>query len=313
MLASCHRKHIDVADIQGYDEQTFDSLCFVRDHHYSQNYNFEVIKDSLVLRAELNDSSQVAVIRRGEDLVVADYFRATPDMLAKDSVDSIFIKVAHDQMTIGWVSENDLLEKVVPTDPISQFIHFFTHSKRYYFLVIMAMGIAFFLYRKFTRQRIKIVHFNDIDSFYPTLLCLVIATSATIYGSIQRFLPERWIDYYYHPTLNPFEMSDILFAFLISAWLILICGLALLDDLSHQLGRSELLSYLFTLAGVCVVLYMFFTISVYFYVGYAFYVAYVFFAIHRYWFRNRSRFYCGRCGAKMHKKGVCLHCGAINE
>ena len=41
-----------------------------------------------------------------------------------DSVDSVWVKVARDQETMGWVHEKELLEKVVPVDSVSQFIHF---------------------------------------------------------------------------------------------------------------------------------------------------------------------------------------------
>lgn len=42
------------------------------------------------------------------------------------------------------------------------------------------------------RKNAKIVHFRDIDSFYPTLLAIIVACSATFYASIQNFVPDVW-------------------------------------------------------------------------------------------------------------------------
>lgn len=65
--------------------------------------------------------------------------------------------------------------------------------------------VAYGLYR-LNRHDAYIVHFNDIDSFYPTLLCLLVASSATLYASIQMFGAETWRHFYYHPSLNPFAL-----------------------------------------------------------------------------------------------------------
>jgi hypothetical protein len=39
--------------------------------------------------------------------------------------------------------------------------------------------------------------------------------AATVYNSIQHFVPETWEHYYYDPTLNPFEVPFILGLFIV--------------------------------------------------------------------------------------------------
>ena len=106
-----------------------DSIKFVRTHHYSQNYNFKVHADSLMLLSVTPDDPvrpfvDTVYVHEGDLLVVADFAYAPTD-----TVDTVWIKVAHDQATIGWLHEKELLGNAVPDDPISEFIHFFG-SKR---------------------------------------------------------------------------------------------------------------------------------------------------------------------------------------
>ena len=58
-----------------------------------------------------------------------------------------WVKVARDQETMGWVREGELLKKVVPVDPISQFIHLFSSSHTVAFFVILALFSMGYLYR----------------------------------------------------------------------------------------------------------------------------------------------------------------------
>jgi hypothetical protein len=112
--------------------------------------------------------------------------------------------------------------------------------------------------RRIYRHNAHIVHFNDIDSFYPTLLCLIVASSATLYASIQTFNPELWKHFYFHPTLNPFSVPLALGVFLSSVWAMLIVGLAAVDDVRHQLPFGDAVLYLGGLAAVCAVNYIVF-------------------------------------------------------
>jgi len=135
--------------------------------------------------------------------------------------------------------------------------------------------------RRLFRRRAYIVHFNDIDSFYPTALCLLVAASATLYASIQMFGAESWRHFYYHPSLNPFALPVHLGIFVASVWALIIVGLATVDDVFHQLPATDAVLYLAGLSAVCAVDYVVFSIFTLYYVGYALFIAYAVFAITR--------------------------------
>ena len=97
-------------------------MGFTATHHYNQNYNFVVKADSMVLYENpdtaIYDST---VLYRGDQLVVAEI-----KAIATDTIDSVWVKLARDQMSQGWTRECDLLKGVAPDDPISQFIDLFS-------------------------------------------------------------------------------------------------------------------------------------------------------------------------------------------
>lgn len=291
-----------------------DSLNFYSSHHYTKDYNFVVKSDSLRLlvqvpEEELNQLTTDSLFVRKHDLLVVADIRNIPT----DSVDSVWVQLARDEATIGWTRESRLLPKVVPADPISQFIDFFSNTHLLIFMVIMAViGIAY-LMRKLARMGSYIVHFNDISSFYPTLLALLVASSATLYASIQNFVPETWRHFYFHPTLNPFAVPPILGIFLASVWAILIVGLASFDDVRKSLKGGDAVLYLAGLAGVCAIDYIVFSICTLYYVGYLLLIAYIVFAVYRYWNFSRCKYICGNCGTKLHSKGKCPNCGMWNK
>ena len=154
------------------------------------------------------------------------------DVHPQDSVDSVWVKVARDQETIGWIQEHKLLENIVPIDPISQFIHLFSSSHTLPFFLVLAVFFLWFVYRAVQRKQIKLIGLNDIDSVFPIILSFLLAVAATVYNSIQHFVPETWEHYYYDPTLNPFEVPFILGLFIVCVGMILLFGVAMLDDLS---------------------------------------------------------------------------------
>src|SRR5699024_12127762 len=87
-----------------------------------------------------------------------------------DSVDSVWVKVARDQETMGWVHEKELLEKVVPVDSVSQFIHFFSNSHTIAFFIILGFFGIWYVHRAIRRQKLQLIWLNDIDSVFPTVL-----------------------------------------------------------------------------------------------------------------------------------------------
>ena len=291
-----------------------DSSHFKATHHYSSNYNFVVKADSLVLSKQQPEEtlshlqSDSLVVYKNEHLVVADI-----RIMSADSIDSVWVQVARDQQTFGWIHESKLLPNVVPDDPISLFISTFSDIHLLVFLVIIVLISVYYIMRKLLSASLPIVHLRDINSIYPTLLVLLVATSATFYASIQLFAPQVWHHFYFHPTLNPFSVPLPLNLFLLSVWAILLIGLAAIDDVRHLLPLGDAVLYLCGLAAVCAVNYIIFSVSTLYYIGYPLLIVYVYWAIKRYIKMPRIKFVCGNCGMPLEKSRRCKHCGALNE
>lgn len=286
---------------------------FRAEHHYWKNDNF-VTLDSIPLASHIPGESGTiytrdsSIVSQFDEIVVANVA-----YVPQDSVDSVWIMVARDQVTMGWVRESELLAKAVPDNPISIFISRFSDNRFLLLFGILLFAALAFILQRFRKERFLMVHFNDIGSFYPTLLCLTMSFAATIYGTLQTFYPEVWEEYFFHPTLNPFGQPRPIMVFLGNVWLILIITVAVIDDLRKRPNVVNVVSYLISLAGVCMVLYFVFSITVQYYFGYALLVLYWGFAIYCHWINNHATYRCGHCGNAMRKKGKCSHCGAINE
>ena len=277
LLTGCYNHGQRTPDAWDLTEQQLDSISFSTTHHYTQNYNFVVTTGSLPLADNLPDMAfDTMFVVRGERVVVAEI-----TTVPTDTIDSVWVKVARDQVTQGWIRESELLKGVSPDDPISQFIDLFSNTHLLIFLALCVIVLAFYAMRRLLRRRAYIVHFNDINSFYPTALCLLVAASATLYASIQMFGAESWRHFYYHPSLNPFALPIHLGIFVASVWALIIVGLATIDDVFHQLPATDAVLYLAGLSAVCAVDYVVFSIFTLYYVGYALFVAYVIFAITR--------------------------------
>ena len=201
LLTACYNHRQRTPDAWDLTRQQIDSISFSTTHHYTQNYNFVVNAPSLPLADALPETAfDTLYVTKGERIVVAEI-----ETVPTDTIDSVWVKVARDQYTQGWIRECDLLQGVSPDDPISQFIDFFSDAHLLIFLALCAVvGAAYAI--RLMRHNAYIVHFNDIDSFYPTLLCLLVASSAALYATIQTFWPESWRHFYYHPSLNPFSL-----------------------------------------------------------------------------------------------------------
>jgi hypothetical protein len=248
------------------------------------------------------------VVYKNDHLVVADI-----RIMSADSIDSVWVQVARDQQTFGWIHESKLLPNVVPDDPISLFISTFSDIHLLVFLVIIVLISVYYIMRKLLSASLPIVHLRDINSIYPTLLVLLVATSATFYASIQLFAPQVWHHFYFHPTLNPFSVPLPLNLFLLSVWAILLIGLAAIDDVRHLLPLGDAVLYLCGLAAVCAVNYIIFSVSTLYYIGYPLLIVYVYWAIKRYIKMPRIKFVCGNCGMPLEKSRRCEHCGTLNE
>ena len=292
---SCYNSGPLTPDAWDLTSQQLDSISFYTTHHYTQNYNFVVTGDSLVIVAQQPEAMAIpdvvsveiqsevgeqqkdsVTLRHDERIVVAD-IKTVPT----DTIDSVWVKVARDQLTFGWVHERELLAKVSPDDSISQFIDFFSDTHLLIFLAFLVVVVVAYGVRRLLRRGAYIVHFNDIPSFYPTALCLLIASSAVLYSSIQLFGPETWRHFYYHPSLNPFALPLHLGLFVSSVWAIIIVAIATVDDVTRHLPMGSAILYLGGLAGVCAFDYVVFSINTLYYIGYPLLVAHFVFALYR--------------------------------
>ena len=245
---------------------------------------------------------------KGDRVVVAE-FAVHPT----DSVDSVWVKLAHTQDEQGWLREKELKKFFAPTDSISQAIHLFSDTHASYFIIIFALFMGAYLFRLFRRKQLKMVYFNDIDSLYPLFLCLLMAFSATVYESMQVFVPGTWEHFYYNPTLSPFKVPFVLSVFLLSIWVFVIVSLVVLEDLFKQLNPAAAIFYMLGLMSCCIFCYFFFIFTTHIYIGYFFLFLFILIFLAKLYRNTRYKYRCGNCGTKMKEKGVCPHCGAINE
>lgn len=313
LLTSCYRQEAETSDAWIVTEEQMDSISFYTTHHYTQNYNFLVTADTLWLIVQqpsevLSDMMVDSVAVVSDDrLVVADIMT-----MSSDTIDSVWVRVARDQETIGWIHEQEMLPGVAPDNPISQFITFFSDTHLLIMLAFLAVVIAVYTIRMLYRHNARLVHFNDIPSVYPMLLAVLVATSAVFYSTIQLADPDSWRHYYYHPTLNPFAVPLHLSLFLSTVWAMLLVALAAVDDIRRHLSLTETILYCLGLIGICAIDYVVFSISTLYYIGYPLLVAYVVFAVWRYMRYGRAVYICGHCGEKIRRKGKCPYCGSLN-
>ena len=286
MLSSCyhrHNSHQQHAAMVEYSDRQLDSISFSTTHHYTNKFNFMVFKDSLELMRQQPEEYisglpvDTSAVKKNHLLVVTDI-----RMVPQDSIDSVWVQLATENNDFGWIQESKLLPRVVPDDPISEFIMTFSNVHLLIFLVVIVVITMAYLVRKVFHSNGKIVHFNDIDSPYPVTLVLLVSISAAFYGWIQSFEPEVWRHFYFHPSLNPFAVPHLLGVFLALVWAVLIVALACVDEVYHRLTFGEGLLYLGGLAGVCALDYIIFSVLSLYYIGYVLLIAYIYFAIRAY-------------------------------
>lgn len=308
LLSSCYNHGQQTPDAWDLTKQQIDSISFSTTHHYTQNYNFVVNASALPLADAIGEQAfDTLYVTKGERVVVAEI-----ETVPTDSIDSIWVKIARDQITQGWIHESELLQGVSPDDPISQFIDIFSDTHLLIFLALFVVVCGFYAMRRLLRRRAYIVHFNDIDSIYPTLLCLLLSASATLYAGIQMFGAESWRHFYYHPSLNPFALPFHLGLFVASVWAVIIIGVATVEDVFRHLSGADALLYMAGLAAICALDYVVFSISTLYYIGFPLLIVYVVASLKLLSRRTHYRYTCGRCGKPLLQKGRCPACGAEN-
>lgn len=288
--------------------------------HCVPGCNFVVRVDSFFLRTEipllasqLMDQPDSLPLYYGDELIVAD-IAFVPD----DSVNGVWVKLAHDQTTQGWVRESELLPSVSPDDPISIAIDFFSSQHLLVTLLlvlcVLCVVIAQRLYkRKMMPESARFFRLSIPSSPYPFFLATTMAGSAVFYTSIQLFTPLTWEQFYFSPTLNPFAVPPLLGAFLFSLWAMVLFLLASIDDAFRQLSFTCATFFILFLFAVLAVLYLFFSLTTLVYLGYPLFLLFVVISFRFYFRYQRARFRCGHCGTLLHNKGYCPHCGRQNK
>ena len=103
---------------------------------YAVNDNFFLTADSMWLQTQeplhnmpIDTLSDSVLLYYDDPLVVAQIV-----VIPEDSIDSVWVKVARDQFSQGWIHQSTFLSSVVPDDPISEFIYLFSQRHLWYFL-----------------------------------------------------------------------------------------------------------------------------------------------------------------------------------
>ncbi|HIY88322.1 MAG TPA: hypothetical protein H9824_06425 [Candidatus Bacteroides pullicola] len=290
------------------EQRARDSIAYLFERHYTWNTNLVLQADSINLVA-LPLKESYSTLRQGDRVVVAEL-----DVHPNDTVDSVWVKLAHSQEVQGWLRECEMKQAFVPADSISQAIYLFSDTHIPYFIVICALFVAFWLIRMLRRKSFRKSGFGDIDYVYPLLLCLLMAFCATLYETMQVFVPDTWEHFYYNPTLSPFRVPLVLALFLSGLWAFVVVLVATVDVLFRRLPLTTAVFYLLGLASACIFCYFFFILTTGIYVGYVFLVllAVLFVRVLRRSLQT-SVYRCGHCGEALSQKGVCPYCGALNE
>jgi hypothetical protein len=95
------------------------------------------------------------------------------------------------------------------------------------------------------------------------------------------FAPDKWREFYFHPSLNPFSQPLLLGLFLASVWLMLILAIASADEALRYLHFEGAVAYLLNLGAVCALCYIVFSIFTLYYIGYPLLIFYFWWAIRK--------------------------------
>ncbi len=248
--------------------------------YYGESYNFIVDVDSMqllrFLPSESSTFQDTVYVYENERVAIADIL--TSDSLQITN-DTSWVQLMHDATTFGWIEEMSMREQVVPADPISQGIKIFSDNHLMVFIIFITLILATYWLRKKSNRKVPIVHLNDIASAYPAVLCMFMATNATIYATIQLFYAESWQHFYYHPTLNPLAEHGIIAWFLTLVWVIIIIAVACVSEVFKLLAPLEATLYTLGLIAVCALDYIIFSQLTLCYLGYPLLFAYIVFAV----------------------------------
>jgi len=96
-------------------------------------------------------------------------------------------------------------------------------------------------------------------------------------------------------------------------WLTLIVLVAVIIEVYNNLYSFRGIIYLLDIAGLCMVVYLLISWTTFIYIGYVLLLLLIVLMVFIYFRFIRCSLVCGQCGRKMKAKGICKHCGALNE
>ena len=222
------------------------------------------------------------------------------------------MKIVNEKYEQGWVRADVLRDKVLPNYFISHVFYHFSDNRVLLFIIVLCLGFAFLFIQLMRKNYVHVVHFNDVHSVYPMLLCLTVGASAIIYSHVQSDYVQIWREFYFNPTLNPLQLPLPTAIFVGSLWAILLFFIATVEDLRHSPNWGDNMAYLMSLIVVCFFLYFIFNFASRWGIELVLYPIYALFAIYRHHRHGRTRYVCGNCGHPMLDKGRCEKCGANN-
>lgn len=307
LFPSCQYKQPHLTDQDSLPQLTVDSTHYLYTYHYTLGTNLIVRSDTLLL-SQLPIADKYDTLYRGDTVAVAE-FMTDPT----DSIDSVWVKVAHNQDIQGWIHEKEVDKDFVPINIISKCINHFSNLHRWLFTSLIVVFLVLGFFRRKRRKALRFVFYHDIDSAYPILLCFLMAFCATLYESIQMFWPETWEHFYFNPTLNPLKVPFILSLFLLGIWGIIIVWLAAVEETLKMLRLTTALFYLVGLMAACVICYLFFIFAVHIFIGYPILLYFLYRIIRKAIGTHTYHYRCGRCGTLLKEKGKCPSCGAVNQ
>ncbi|MBP5771980.1 MAG: zinc ribbon domain-containing protein [Bacteroidaceae bacterium] len=299
LLTACHTRDVNLG---------------TRPYHVGDN--LVVHADSLLLQEDRPMHWCQGVAETSDSLWIVHDNRivvAAVTVIPEDCVDSVWVKVARDQLTMGWTHERDFLAAASPDDPISQAVRLFKTYQWVLITMSFILGLMALMVQLLRRQEPMVVHVHDIPSAYPTLFMTTLALAVILYVILQRTQPQAWQFFYFHPTLNPFSQPPLVGAFLCAIWALFLLAIAAANEAFQLLRPDRAVLYLCTLLGAGGLLYAFLHVlaqtKLFFPAG----IAYILLAFYRYWHYDRPHYLCGQCHSPLQHKGRCPHCGAFND
>ena len=260
--------------------QQVDSIVFRLTHHYSENFNFLVKADSLKLIPREGDLMMDTCHVYKDDVIAVAAIKTVPG----DSIDSIWVKVASNQSTMGWIPESELLKGATPDDLISEMLDALSSSRAIWMSAIVAIGlVAIIIGRKKTVKKKELMtlpnFLDEMQSPYPAFFLLLVAIMASIYASVQNFVPEFWQEYYFHPTLNPLVLPPVMAALVVVLWLVIITFLAVIDEVYHHFYFLPGIIHLAKIIGAAMLVYLIISWTTLIYVGYLLLAVLIFYLV----------------------------------